>query len=161
MSIIYIYLIFSMLAVIWFDATRYIIPNWLVGSLFLLYPMGVWMAPTVVDWQSALLAMVLVLAIGYIIFSLGWMGAGDIKLFAACALWVGMPNLVNFLFYVALLGGAFALVILVLRKTLPYIPMKNLSLPRLLRPGQPLPYGLAIAVGFLLMLWMGKIPAAA
>ena len=160
MSIIAVYLIFSMLAVLWFDTTRYIIPNWLVASLVVLYPLGVYLAHGSVEWKPAVLGAVVMLAVGYIIFIKNWMGGGDIKLLIACSLWVGWENLVNFIFTVALLGGVLALGALCLRKLMPYIPRKTATPPpRILRDGEPVPYGVAVAFGFLLMMWMGKVPA--
>ena len=101
MHILLIYLIFSMLAVMWFDATTYRIPNWLVASLLLLYPLAVYFGHGAVHWQPALLAMGIVFALGYVVFALKWMGAGDIKLITACALWVGLKHLADFIFAMA------------------------------------------------------------
>ncbi|MDE3037615.1 MAG: prepilin peptidase [Pseudomonadota bacterium] len=150
-----------MLAVIWFDATRYLIPNWLVGSLLIIYPLAVYdMGHGAVDWKMALVGMAVVFAVGYFVFAMKWMGGGDIKLLAVCALWVGWRNLPEFMAYVTLLGGALSIVVLVLRKALPYVPwIAGQTLPRILRDHEPVPYGLAIAAGFLLLAAGGKIPA--
>jgi prepilin peptidase CpaA len=90
-----------------------------------------------------------------------WMGGGDIKLMTAGALWVGLQNLPDFLFIVALLGGVFSFFMLVVRKLVPFIPKitKTADVPRILRDGEPIPYGVAIALGFLFMLLNGKVPA--
>jgi len=159
MSIIAILLIFSMLAVMWSDVTRYLIPNWLVALLLLAYPAAVYMSPVIIDWKMAIVAMLAVLAAGYVIFAMKWMGAGDIKLLAACALWVGWENLPDFLMRVALIGGLFAILLYVGRKAIPLLPL-NVKLPRILREGEPVPYGVAIALGFLIMLSGAKIAAA-
>ena len=156
-----LYLIFSMLAIGWFDITRYIIPNWLVASLFFLYPLAVDLLPVPVDWRMALLGMAGIFAVGYAVFAFKWMGAGDIKLLTVCALWVGLKPLSEFIFLVALLGGAFAVIIWGLRKLLPYVLKKLPPLPRILREGEPMPYGVAIAAGFLIMMAEGKIAAIA
>lgn len=162
MSIIAIYLIFSMLAVIVSDASRYIIPNWLTASLVLLYPIAVYMSPQTVDWKMALAAMGATLVIGYAVFALRLMGAGDIKLLVACALWVGWEHILAFIFMVALLGGLLSLILWVSRKALPLLPItRDKHMPRLLREGEPVPYGLAIATTFLLLLRDGSIAAAA
>ncbi len=155
-----IYLVFSMLAIIWFDVRRYIIPNWIVGSLIILYPIAVFMARVPVDWQMALVGMALVFAVGYVVFSMRWMGAGDIKLITVCALWMGFANLMDFIFMFAILGGLFSAFLWGMRKTLPSfaekIPLEKL--PRILRDGEPVPYGVAITLAFLFMLWTGRIP---
>jgi prepilin peptidase CpaA len=160
MSIIAVYLIFSMLAVMWLDATRYTIPNWLVGSLLLAYPFAVFTSPFAVDWQMALAGAALVLVLGYIVFTLRWMGGGDVKLLAALALWVGVKCLADFIFITALLGGVLSLFLWGFRKILPYIPgkPKKEKLPRILQDNAPVPYGIAIALAFLFLLWTGKIP---
>lgn len=156
MSVILLYLIFSMLAVLWFDLTRYTIPNWLAGSLLLLYPLAVYMAHTRIDWKMAVLGMVIVFAAGYVIFAMKWMGGGDIKLLTACALWVGFTHLLEFIFLVAVLGGVLSVLVWGLRKLLLYFPVKY-TIPRILRDGEPVPYGVAIAIGFLWMLMMNEI----
>ncbi|MDE3059901.1 MAG: prepilin peptidase [Pseudomonadota bacterium] len=160
MFIITVYLLFSMLLVLWLDTTRYIIPNWLSGSLLALYPIALLLARHPVDWQLALAGMFFVLAIGYFIFSRRWMGGGDIKLITVASLWVGWQNLVEYLFDVTLLGGALSVALLFGRKWgAPYLQRDGKPLPRILRNGEPVPYGIAIAVGFLIMVWLGKIPA--
>ncbi|NCY24974.1 MAG: hypothetical protein EBX37_08925 [Alphaproteobacteria bacterium] len=159
MSVIAVYLIFSMLAVLWLDTTRYTIPNWLVGGVLLAYPFAVFASPLPVDWQMAVAGAAVVLVLGYIVFTLRLMGGGDVKLIAALALWVGLKHLADFVFIVALLGGVLSIFLWAFRKLLPYIPgkPKKESMPRILREGEPVPYGIAIALGFLIMLWTGKI----
>lgn len=159
MAVITLYLVFAMLTVLYMDATRYRIPNWLVGSLLLLYPVAAWMSPGI-DWKMAICGMAIVFAVGYFVFTMRWMGGGDIKLLTVCALWVGLENLLDFIMTAALLGGALSVAILVLRNLGPHIPRpKGKELPRVLRPNEPLPYGLAIATGFLVMMWTGRVPA--
>lgn len=157
MSIVSVYLIFSMLAVIFFDVTRYIIPNWLVGSLLILYPVAVWMSPVTVDWKMALVAMIGVFTVGYIVFSMRWMGGGDIKLITACALWTGVSALADFIFITAFLGGLFAASLWIIRKWLPIYIKRDKPWPRILREGEPVPYGVAIAITMLLLIFGGRI----
>ncbi len=161
MSVVAIYLIISMLLVLWFDVSNYTIPNWLVGLMLLAYPFAVMMAHHSVDWKMAVAGMMLVLVVGYIVFAMKWMGGGDIKLITACALWVGLTNLPDFIFITALIGGVFSVLVWGIRKVLPFIPSKGEKkpLPRILRDGEPVPYGVAISFGFLLMIFNGKIPA--
>ena len=156
------YLILSMLIVLWFDITRYIIPNWLVGLMLVAYPVAVAMSANAIDWKMALVGMVLMLLAGYGIFIMKWMGGGDIKLLTACALWVGWSNLMEFIIYVAFIGGVFSIVVLAARKALPFLPRKPdaAPLPRILHDNAPIPYGVAIAFGFLLILFQSRIPAA-
>lgn len=158
MLAIKIYLIFSILAILWFDVRRYIIPNWLVASLLALYPVGVLLAPQAVDWKMALAGMAAVFVVGYAVFAFKWMGAGDVKLITVCSLWAGLPHLLDFIFMVAVLGGLFSAGLWGVRKTLPTLPHKFTELPRILREGEPVPYGVAIALGFLWIIVTRQIP---
>jgi prepilin peptidase CpaA len=158
MSVISMFLIFSMLAVMWFDITRYIIPNWLVGLLLAVYPAALFMTQKTVDWPMAAAGALIVFAVGYVIFARKLMGGGDIKLMVACALWVGWNDLLEYVFIVTLLGGALAVVIWLTRKALFWMPLPMKKMPRILCEGEPVPYGLAIASAFLIMLYLGRIP---
>jgi len=160
MSTIVLFLFLSMLIVLWLDSTSYIIPNWLISLMLVVYPLAVSTAHSVVDWKMAVLGAVLVLVGGYVIFTKQIMGAGDIKLMTACALWVGFDNLFDFFIAVTLMGGAFAVGILGVRKALSYLSNKSerASFVRILRDGEPMPYGIAIAAGFLLMMETARVP---
>lgn len=152
-----------MVLVFYFDFTRYIIPNWLNLVLLALYPAMVWMAPVAIDWKMAMVGALILFVVGYIMFMLNWIGGGDVKLFAVLALWVGLQTLPEYVMVVALLGGGLSIGVIMLRKILEvyYKPKEGKDLPRVLRHGQPLPYGLAIASGFLGYLWTGNIPGIA
>lgn len=160
MSVIVFYLIFSMLATIWFDVSRYIIPNWLVASLLVLYPVAIYMNPNPVDWRMGLLAFGIMFAAGYLIFAMRWMGGGDVKLLMVCAMWVGFSkHLAEYVIVVSLLGGALSLLLWGGRKALVHVPRKRgAQLPRVLRESEPVPYGVAIAIAFLIWLAHGNIP---
>lgn len=53
-----------------------------------------------------------VLAVGFAVFAFGYMGAGDIKLMTAVALWAGPGEVISFAFLTALTGAGLALLIL-------------------------------------------------
>lgn len=159
MSVIMLYLIFAMLCVIWLDVTTYRIPNWLVGSLLLAYPLAVILAPHPIEWMVGLQAMGLTFVVGYIVFAMRWMGGGDVKLLIALSLWVGLTYLAEFMFLVALIGGVYSLALWLGRKLIARLPVKR-ELPRILREGEPIAYGLAIAAAFMWMMHIGKIAAA-
>lgn len=86
-----------------------------------------------------------ILAVGFILFSTGTLGGGDAKLLAAASLWVGVAPLTDFFVYVALIGGALAVTILLYRR----VPDESLVGPawalRLHDKGHGIPYGIAIA----------------
>lgn len=51
----------------------------------------------------------------FLSFVMGWLGAGDVKFATAVALWAGPQQGPAFLVYFAILGGLFAVILLVLR----------------------------------------------
>jgi prepilin peptidase CpaA len=53
----------------------------------------------------AVAAMAAVLCLGYVAFSFGWLGGGDVKLLAASAATLGFPDAIPFLLYTAIGGG--------------------------------------------------------
>jgi len=149
------------------DAARYIIPNWLNGMILLLYPLMFFAVPggAEVDWLHGLYGLGIVFAGGYLLFAFNIMGGGDVKMLAALALWCGfgMP-LAEFVLYSAVLGGGLTLLLLFGRLVAAFIGslMKTSpNLPRVLSFGEPVPYGIAIALGFLIVLWTDRIPGLA
>lgn len=150
-----------MLLVCVFDARNYIIPNWLVGLVIIPYPALLILSPTAVDWPMALAAFVGSFVIGFILFSSKVMGGGDVKLLAACCLWTGTKVLALFLLYTSALGGILALLLLLGRPVVNFYAARlcpEKTLPRLFRHGEPVPYGIAIAIVFLILLWTNFLP---
>lgn len=138
------------------DIHGFKIPNWVSAALLLLFiPVGI-LLPLEAHWLSHVGAALSVLAVGIVLFLLGWLGAGDVKLMAAVALWAGFGLLAQFIVAVALVGGAFALALLVLRFALARLPAVRAtpdggSLPRVLVSGERVPYGVAVAGGAVLL----------
>jgi prepilin peptidase CpaA len=91
------------------------------------------------------------LLIGMGMFAAGWVGGGDAKLLAACCLWLGWPATAAFLLDTALAGGVFAVLLMTLRMPLvrAHTPVLRGWPARLTMPGEPAPYGVAIAIGAL------------
>lgn len=152
-----------MLAVLWFDVTRYLIPNWINGVLLALWPAMLLMSPVPVpvEWWWGLAVGAAAFAVGFFIFSRGWMGGGDIKLLIVLGVWVGKDAALDFFLYTGLLGGVLAIGMWVARLGVAWCfsRLKNPpEIPRLFTYGEPLPYGVAIAVAFLIVLWLGKVP---
>lgn len=158
MLAIAVILVIAMFVVMYFDATRFIIPNWLVGGLLILYPVALFLTPAAVDWKSDLLGMLGVFALGYVIFAIRAMGGGDVKLIIVLSLWVGLQRLAAFGFNFAVLGGVLSIVILILRGVIPAMVKDQEKLPRIFKKRQPVPYGLAIGGAFMLMIAAGEIP---
>ena len=150
MEIIHLFLVFCMLAVMWFDMTGFRIPNWISGGMILAYVAACFLTP--MPWEGGLQAMLIFFVVGYAVYALNLMGGGDIKLLVACALWIGKLRALDFIFLVALIGGVFAVALWLLRKVLAFLPLKKV-LPRIIKEGEPIPYGVAIALGFLLIMF--------
>jgi prepilin peptidase CpaA len=55
------------------------------------------------------------LALAFALFSAGWIGGGDAKLFAAAALWLGWESIAAYAAATAIAGGALSLLYLALR----------------------------------------------
>lgn len=163
LSLIYTLLLGAMMAgVFYFDLTRYIIPNWLNLTVLALYPAFALTVAAPEVWWEPLAALGAMFAGGFLIYMFRLMGAGDIKLLAALAPWCGWSmTLIFLLIYTAMLGGALAIIVYVLRLLLPALLVRMKSeakIPRLLTHGEPIPYGLAISVAFVILMARGDIP---
>lgn len=91
------------------------------------------------------------LAVACMFFWLGWIGGGDAKLFAASCLWFGPGTSFTYSIYVAAIGSALTLLLLLWRG-LP-LPLRLSSqswLVRLHSPKEGVPYGIALAAAGLL-----------
>lgn len=102
-----------------------------------------------------------------VLFVLGWMGGGDVKLMAAVGALKGSPFVVSALFYSLLMGVAIGVVMLIWnRRTLqtfrnllfiigsrvsPRIPRQNIEPAQ----AQKVPFGLAIVLGTVLAMIVG------
>ncbi|QHF44363.1 hypothetical protein PspS35_11470 [Pseudomonas sp. S35] len=109
---------------------------------------------------GSLTGAAIVLLVGYGLFSLGRVGAGDVKLMAVMCLWIDCDDLMAFLIVTALAGGMLALALPLLTlventcaqgwlKVGRRYPQLNIAVPTVLTADRPqgIPYGLAIASG--------------
>jgi len=95
-------------------------------------------------------AAVLVVAFGC--FAMGWVGGGDAKVAAGAALWFGFGQLLNYLLYASLFGGALTLLLLQFRQwPLPYPFAGQAWLLKLHAKESGIPYGIALAIGALMV----------
>lgn len=87
-----------------------------------------------------------ILAITFIMFTLGWIGGGDAKLAAATALWMGWSTILDFGITAAVCGGFLTIAILGLRSIpLPAILERRAWIARLHHEKSGVPYGIALA----------------
>ena len=141
-----------LLAAALFDLVKYMIPNTVSGVLAALFVAAALMGPEPIDWLSHLGAGAAVFAGGVLLYRFRIMGGGDVKFLGAMGLWMGFGVVLNYLMFVAILGGALALLLLGLRFLIPravrlMAPGSPANLPELLRHGSHIPYGVAIAGG--------------
>jgi prepilin peptidase CpaA len=100
-------------------------------------------------------------AIWFPFFAFGMLGAGDVKLFAASATFLGARAAVEGALYTALFGGVLAAIFMIANSGLAATAFRighAANQPMLLRQepsthGRRLPYALAIAAGVLTALW--------
>jgi prepilin peptidase CpaA len=150
LSIVWVLFVVITLASAIIDIATYRIPNSLGLALIALFFVVALSHRNEVDWLSHLSASILVLGAGILLYSVGQMGAGDVKLLAALALWAGMFPLLPLLFFISLCGLVGLLVIVLLRMLMPRFvastPDKR-ALPRVLTKGQGIPYAVGIGPG--------------
>jgi len=141
------------------------IPNRLVlviGVFGLIYSLS--MQPVIAGGLRGFAGLLVGLAIWLPFYAFGWVGAGDVKLFAAAAAWLGPMGAVEGAIVGAIAGAVLALVWMMksrgLKETAETLGMAASS-PSLLSPTGPLsrrstlPYGIAIAFG---AIWAGWLP---
>ena len=87
--------------------------------------------------------------VGFIMFSLGWLGGGDAKLLAAIALWMSWADLASLIVAVTLFGAALGLFLLITPKFMPIWLRGTVLSQKLYQGGKDMPYGLALAAGAL------------
>lgn len=133
------------------DVLRFEIPNRISALLCAVFFIAVVTAdtgPIPVLWHVAAAAAVFL--VGFGLFAIRIFGGGDVKLLAASALWCGWGLLPMLLVIIALSGGVLALILVVGRRLYP----KGWGpewLAHLFSREAPVPYGVAIAAGNILL----------
>jgi prepilin peptidase CpaA len=93
-----------------------------------------------------------VLTVAFICFAFGWIGGGDAKLAAVTALWFGFDHLMVYLAYAGLFGGILTVLLLLFRQwPLPASLLSQEWLLRLHDRKSGVPYGIALAIGALII----------
>ena len=143
------------------------IPNKLVAILALLgVTFSIAAEPVLAGVSKSVLGLVTGLLCWLPFYALGWLGAGDVKLFAAASAWLGPLGALEGSLAAACAGGVLALLWMVKSRgaaeTAEVLGMSAGS-PTLLTPEANdsrrarLPYGLAIAFGALWAGWLGRM----
>jgi len=140
------------------------IPNWisisLIAAFFIFFIVRG--APYAALWPFVLGgAATFIVCFG--LFALGWIGGGDAKLLSSMALWFGWSaSLIGFLLWTAIAGLALTILLLLLR-SLPMLPLFLTRwewVVRLHDRKNGVPYGIAIALGGVIMAYQGRFPLA-
>lgn len=129
--------------------------------------LGVGLADAVVGFLVALIPF-------YLLFSVGWMGGGDVKLMAAIGALKGFPFVLHAMFYAIFMGGVAAALLLIwrgqigatLRQLVKLLRQLAISLvlpgSSVVEPVAPLggslPFGVAICFGTLVAMALQALP---
>jgi prepilin peptidase CpaA len=108
-----------LLAACWTDVTAYRIPNWIPLVILALFPAFA-LASAMPPHQllGNVTAFGVALAGAFALFAWNKLGGGDVKLFAAVALWAGWGHpLVYLVIFTAIFGGVISLFIVLCRWT--------------------------------------------
>ena len=93
-----------------------------------------------------------VLMVAFGCFAMGWIGGGDAKVAASAALWFGFAHLMDYLLLASIFGGALTLLLLQFRQwPLPYAFSGQAWLLKLHAKESGIPYGIALAIGALMV----------
>lgn len=136
------------------DLASFTIPNPLNLAVCLLFAIFAFSAKMSVGGIAAhLLAGIVGLCIGFVLFARGWVGGGDAKLYAGMAFWLGLKDLPAYSLLVSLVGGGLTVALLFLRRhPLPAILLQLGWLVKLHDSKSGVPYGLAFAAGAFIIL---------
>lgn len=137
-------------AALW-DVATLTIPNWVSAAVALLFPVAAIAAG--VPWHEIAFNVAFGAAtlMGcFFLFNARILGGGDAKLIPAAAVWTGAMGFAPFALAMTIAGGALAVLILGMRRFMRPSEAKPAFLNRLLDRKRGLPYGVAIAAGFLL-----------
>lgn len=101
---------------------------------------------------SALVALIF----GFALFFFRLMGGGDVKLFAAIALWIPVSDLFSFAAMVTIAGGILSVIVIIRH----WIKRRNGDAAAIAQPlGKArIPYGVAIFMGTIGMAVFGQLP---
>ena len=94
-------------------------------------------------------AAVVVFALGFGFFAMGWMGGGDVKFAAAVALWLGWGPLLDFALGFSIWGGLLTVAVLIADRALAPLPALRVGFLAQFPDHKRIPYGIALAVAAL------------
>ncbi|HEY2032559.1 MAG TPA: prepilin peptidase [Rhizomicrobium sp.] len=148
-----------LLAAAAWDLASYTIPNFLQAGLLAAFALLMAVHPLGAEtFGMHLLAGFIGLVVGFTLFSLGYIGGGDAKLFACTALWFGMNDLLAYTLVASVFGGMLTLGLLAMRNLPLPAPLASQNwLLRLHDGDKGIPYGAALAAGAFFILSQSEI----
>ena len=132
----------ALIAAVVEDAVRLRISNLICGSVLLLCLIAMAIKGFPIDLWRNVVVFLIVLVAGTLAFSARLIGGGDLKLFAAVALWMTFSAALWLAAAVFLSGGVLATLFILAR-----LMRRSTSTPK----GKYIPYGLAIVAGAFLV----------
>lgn len=132
----------------WFDLRSRRIPNQLIVLGILIGVLQNALAVTPGRFSFGFYGFLLGFGLMLVPYVFGWLGAGDVKLFAVVGLFLGPDNTLNAAIYTAMCGGVLALLYIVITKA---TKIRDISF-NIPANKTTLPYGVAIFGGTLMAL---------
>ncbi|MDX2233916.1 MAG: prepilin peptidase [Hyphomonadaceae bacterium] len=130
------------------DIATMTIPNWVSIAAVVLFPLAATLAGLTPAQIGLHLGVgVVMFFIGFLLFNIGILGGGDVKVIAAVSVWTGLGALSSFAFAMTLAGGGLALLIIIARRAAKPSDAAPAFVNRLLKPQNGIPYAVAIAIG--------------
>lgn len=138
-----------------FDLKTFTIPNSISVALLWLFVVAVPLTRADISVLAHLYSFVAVLGMGLLAFRFGILSGGDVKSWAAVAIWYDIGSLPYQVVWVTVIGSALGILAIGLRRLSVNQYVRegqggSSVVPRLLRAGEPIPYGIAIALGSIL-----------
>jgi len=96
-------------AAVWHDVRSRTIPNVVPVGLVALFGIHAAILSPLGALPGHLVGAAAVFVPGFLLWTRGFVGGGDVKLLSALALWAGLPDLAGFLLITAVAGGVLAL----------------------------------------------------
>lgn len=144
-----------LLVLSWFDLCHRRLPNCWVAAFsvaFLAHAYAGGLSWPEFGWHAA--TALATFGVTLFFFSLGWLGGGDVKLWSSVMLWAGPGLALPAVIVATLGGGVLGIVCWSAQKLLPKLQHTALRTPlRLLSAERGVPYGVALSLAGLLVLW--------
>ncbi len=132
------------------DVNRLTIPNWLNITLAALFLPAAMVSGLPLELLGGhLLAGGLAFVVAFGLFAFRIFGGGDAKMIPAVVLWMGPAASLPFLYWMAIVGGACALILLIGKRSVPVDVVPGFMRAPF-EPKAGVPYGVAIAAGAML-----------